>query len=274
MSFDVFGLYLKEPKYLVKADNFPIEALNTVYKNEGFKEFVFDWDIRRAVMTYHTDSTNFPYQINIQALKNYSKYTLSTYNKVFILKIKFPAQYHDVDNSHKYHTYNNNWIDVPLILCKNTFYDSNSYVGSGVVTNAVYLNQTTGEITGYNYEPDGSYNVNFSNYNTIEPSRFKLLSNFENTFKNTIKRVYELPEAEYYANKIWKEIENFCNKITGTESGTSNIYYGFMYDLHSEMKEMYDNKFFTTIPVYNVNQYESCKNYLNNGTKQDKTAHN
>ena len=264
MSFEIFGLNLTEPNFPIKSNDFPVDALKTEYFSDGFKKIVLEQKIRRCEMFNHTEEVNYPSRINLTAVTNHRQYTFSNNEKIFALLVNFPCAYKDTGN---YISYNNRWFKGLLILSlKSRISYSNAYLGSSSLVNSFNLNQNTGEITSYNFPDDTTFTDDLYSGNTLN---FTSLATYKDTFINNIITINSLPESEYFANKIWSDIENFCNKITDTENGTNNVYCNGFYDLHSEINRngLYTYSYYTTIPVYNVNQYDSCKNYLTKGTE-------
>lgn len=263
MSFDVFGLYLKEPKFPILSSDTPTEARQTTYDNNGFKDAVIFYKNNSGSIYDWDGVAEYPPRIDVVSQVYYRHYHTNTSYKVIALKIDIPAIYYNTKDSTD-RSYNNKFISDYIFIGKNTF-NTYKYWNDANRNTHNYIDPVYGDVTSFN--TDGSETFNLSIVENSPLSYYPLYDR-ENKFKSKIKNIVGLPEAEYYANKIWNDIVNFCNEATGKTNGINYFWYyddmpGF---LHQNKKYNVEN-LYTTFPIYNLKQGEKAKKYFDNGTE-------
>ena len=268
MSLNILGLNLPDPIFPIRDIDNPIEASITKYdEKNGVLEFTTLQKRITVSLEKYTENVSYPSTIVQTAYVYDDKYELnSPTNKVFALKVNIPAVYYS-SSQNVFYSYNNRFLPIVFILSTSTFSNKRNFKKNAISSNYTYLNQNTGEITKTNYAKESTYKLNELSSVLSFPTK---LSDKENSFKSLFSRVSNLPNKEYLSEKIWDDIENFCNIITNSNNGTSKVYASIsnITDAFTEFNTptyYYDMK--TTLPTFNVSQGEECRNYITNGTE-------
>ena len=259
MSFDIFGHFLKEPKFSTKSIDFPQEANITTIQNNNYKRFIVNSKYRKA--------TNFKNRTNVSSENGFKNITLTTESRPFFLKVDYPSCYNDNESKTK-PIYGNQLIKNYIFLTKTNskvskfFRESTTAVNSMPYMTNTFNYDSNKEITSFTIDEQKEYTV--EEYSGIS-SYFKLLSTRESTFKKYFTDT-TMKNASIIANEIWEKIKEFCNDITTSTNGTSMLYTSEYFGGVFQTSLYYDIEMFTTIPIFDLTQAEQAKKYLDTGT--------
>lgn len=262
------GFSFKDKKYLepgfpVQSPDFPLEARKTKIVNGYYEEFTINRKFNSAVIYSYYNGYNYPKRITLYSAGNYRKYKLNAPSRPLALKISVPMVYHNADDNKNY--YYGRYLDSYLIISKSSTGIKNYYWNDYNSNVALYTNKDTGEIEREEKHITGEYNVSLNNNSS---SSNVSLSTIKSKIKNYFNTIENLSNADYMAETLWNNINEFCKKAGNSENGASIFYCNtnfidFLYN--TQIYNIVSEKL--TIPMYNLNQGEQARNYLENGTK-------
>lgn len=270
MGFSFKDKKYLEPSFPAQSLDFPLDARKTRIVNGKYYEFVIDRKIYSSNI-YKYESTNYPYQIYCYANGEYRKVKLKEGRLFLALKLRIPMAYRNVTDNKNY--FYGMYKDSYIIMC-NKATSVDYYYWNDYNKNIVYdINAESGDITNTRNFGNDTYTVSLSKNpsTTFYNLNALTLPKIESYFNSIV----DLPNKEYELEKIKSDIKNFCNIATNSENGINILYTSLdfcdltystpFYDVLSEK---------ITIPIYNINQGEKARKYLENGTDAifDETA--
>lgn len=262
MGFSFKDKRYDTPGFPVQAPDFPLEARKTKIVNGYYEEFTINRKYYTGSIESYYNGYEYPQKFDLYSRGNYRKYKLTSQTRPLALKISMPMVYRNNDNSKKY--YYGNYKDTYLIILKSNVGITNYYWNNYRSRYVLYTNANTGEIENDTKDITNEYSVMFSENPSYNNYNF---SQMESEIKKYFNSIVDLPNAEFMANTLWNNIKEFCKKASNSENGVNSFYYNnmfvdFFYD--TPLYDIFSEKL--SIPVYNLNQGEQARKYLENGT--------